>query len=138
MAVREFEGQSCRLCISWIISIKICREIGVADGSRVSVERNLPQVDQIKHSYGLYPDDPELKLVRIVAATTVTMNAMGMVDCWERFSSWTRLRRVVALGLIYRKHLLDVIRAKRDHLESPPMPTQDVEILTKAEDEMVK
>ena len=77
-------------------------------------ERNLPRVDQIKHSSELSPDDPELKRVRIVAATTVTVNAMGMVDYWERFSSWTRLRRVAALCLIYRKRLLDVIRAKRD------------------------
>ena len=76
--------------------------------------------------------------MRIVAATTVTVNAMGMVDCWERFSSWTRLRRVVALCLIYRKRLLDIVRAKRDQQEPPPMPTQDVEMLTKAEDEIVK
>ena len=50
-------------------------------------ERNLLRVDQIKHSSGLSPDDPELKRVRIVATTTVTVNAVGMVDCWERFSS---------------------------------------------------
>ena len=101
-------------------------------------ERNLPRVDQIKHSSGLSPDDPELKRVRIVAATTVTVNAMGMVDCWERFSSWTRLRRVVALCLIFRKRLLDIVRAKRDQQKPPPMPTQDVEMLPKAEDEIVK
>ena len=72
----------------------------------------------------------------MVAATTEMVNPIKMADCWERFISWTMLRRVVTLYLIYYKRLLD-ISAKRDQQNPLPAP-KGIDILIKTEYEIIK
>ena len=77
------------------------------------MENDLPQAESIKD---ISLVDPEVKPQRVRSlAVTVEKKSQSLIDCWNKFSSWTRLREVVALCLIYKRRILDKVSWTTKH-----------------------
>ena len=83
------------------------------------------------------PVDPEVNLVRSLAVT-IKQESQSLLDCWNKFSSWTHLCRIVAPGLIYKRRLLDKVRAKTNPRDDQSTHVFNVDTLLSAEEEIIK